>query len=365
MTKKKFKKNILIVTGGTGGHIYPAITVYDELINNKLSVSIITDIRGYNNHHLSKYEPDIINVKGYAGKSIIKKIISIVLIFHSCIKSFFILKRKNIKLVIGFGSYVQVPVLIVAKILKINIILHEANAVLGKANKIFWRFVTLRTSAYKIEYNNLESIVLGTPVRKEIVKLFNRSFREPLKEKKYRILILGGSLGSLALSKNISKSLSNLPYKLRKNIQVTHQVKKEQKKNVIIDYKLANIKAEVKEFIENIPYHLQISHLVICRAGASTIAENLTAKIPAIYIPLSTAIENHQYLNIKNLLKMKAAWTFSEEKILKNEFINSVRKILTTKGLLSLYSNNARSIAKPYASKKFCSLVMGVLDAKL
>ncbi len=365
MKKFIYKKSILIVTGGTGGHIFPALSVYNELIRKKFNVMIITDIRGLNYSQVARLKPDLIHVKGYEGKNIANKIISLFLIFLSCLKSFLILRKNKINLVIGFGSYVQVPVLIAAKILKIEIILHEANAVIGKANKIFWNLVKYRTSTYKLNYKKIKPIVLGTPVRKEIVDLHRLPYIIPSKEKPFNILILGGSLGSSALSYNISKCLSNLPNKLRKKIRVTHQVTKEQKKKVIIEYKLANITANVLEFIENIPYHLKLSHLVICRAGASTIAENLIAKLPAIYIPLPSAIGNHQFLNAKYYKERKAAWIFCEEKILKNEFLNAIKKIVTTKDLLKSYSNNAKDNAEPKASKKFCSLVVGVLNAKL
>ena len=365
MMKKFNNKNIAIVTGGTGGHIYPALTVYNQLLRKYMNIIFITDKRGNLNQELNKYNPKLINVKGYEGKSFLGKFVCILLILTSCIKAVLILKRKKVKLVIGFGSYVQVPVIIAAKLLKIDVILHEANAVLGRANKIFWSFVKYRTTAYNIDYRKLETILLGTPVRKEIVNLYSKTFKEPKRNQSLNILILGGSLGASVLSHNLSKIIIKLPYNLRKKIQITHQVRKEQKQKVIDEYKLANIKADVRGFIDNLPHHLKLSHLVISRAGASTVAENLIAGKPAIYIPLPSASGNHQFLNTKDFSKKKAAWVFREEELYEKNFLNILKKILSTKGILSMYSRNAKTNAKPDATKIFCKLVTGTLNANL
>ena len=364
MIPESKRKPILIAAGGTGGHIYPAIAIFDLLKKGDFEVNFITDSRGIQHSQLSKINPITIKVKGFEGKSVMEKITSLFLICSSCIKAILIIRRKKIKLIIGFGSYVQVPVLLAAKLLNIDIILHEANAVLGRANRVFWNFVKLRTSAYKIDYKNLNSILVGTPVRHSIVQLNRRPYKEHFVQKKCNILILGGSLGSMALSLNLSKCLAKLPYKLRKKIKVFHQVTKNQKKDVITEYKLAGIRAEVKVFIENISSYLNVAHIVICRAGASTIAENLIAKLPAIYIPLPSAIGNHQYLNTKPLLKEKAAWVFNEDAILNNDFLKLIKKIISTKDILNTYSKNTKSIALPNASEKFYKLVTGVLNAE-
>ena len=124
MKQNKTNKNIIIVTGGTGGHIYPAITIGQYLIQRYLKVNFITDKRGFVNSNLAKFKPTLINTKGFAGKNILQKFISIFLIVISLFKSLVFLINKKADLVLGFGSYVQVPVILAAKILNIKIILH-------------------------------------------------------------------------------------------------------------------------------------------------------------------------------------------------------------------------------------------------
>ena len=137
---KKYNKKIIIATGGTGGHIFPAIT-FGKFLNKKFSdVLYITDSRGLINEDLAKLKPKVINVRGFIGKSYFQKLISIVLQLIATFRIIIFLKNKKIDLVLGFGSYVQVPVVLAAIMLKINIVLHEGNLILGNANKFFWKF---------------------------------------------------------------------------------------------------------------------------------------------------------------------------------------------------------------------------------
>ena len=164
------------------------------------------------------------------------------------------------------------------------------------------------------------------------------------------------------MSYNISKSICFLPKHLKNNINIIHQVKREQIKNVIKLYKLNNIKAEVKSFIVNIDKFLKVANLIICRAGASTIAENLIAGVPAIYIPLNFSSNNHQYLNALNVAKNESGWLIKENEIKSKGFIKLIHKILISPNILKKYSDNCKKISIPKATKRLSSIIVGIND---
>ena len=364
MRSKSFQCTVLLVTGGTGGHIFPALALYDHLIKKLIRVKLITDIRGMNNKSLKSHNPFYLNVKGYQGKNIIEKLISLFLVATGVLKTLFLLRKNNITLVIGFGSYVQVPVIIAAKILNINIILHEANAILGKANKVFWSYVNTRLSFFKLE-GMKNHFNIGTPVREDIKKIFKRKYSYPSKNGKINLLILGGSLGSKVLSYDLSIGLSNLPNQLLKKLYITHQIKSTEYKKVSRIYKLAGIEANTKIFINDISKYLSKANIIICRSGASTIAENLISGTPAIYFPLENSIENHQYLNAKFIVENKAGWMLNDNCLTEKKFTNFFTDLLKDSKLLNEYSKNCYRLAKPYATNDFYKIVKGYVNEKL
>ncbi len=362
MIKVNYNKNILLVTGGTGGHIYPAISIYKYLKNNSYKVNIITDKRGLKNKNLAIYKPFLINVKGYSDKKILEKFYSLILVLFSTVKAILYLRKENINLICGFGSYVQVPVLIAAKILKIDFILHEANAVLGKANKVFWKFARVRTSFYELGISNFKIIKLGMPVRPNIEKLYKKNYLAFKRNSNITILILGGSLGSEALSLNIAKSLCLLPDKLKNRLKLVHQVKKNYVGIVAKKYKENNIKARVEIFINNIENKLKVANLIICRAGASTIAENLIAGVPAIYIPLNFSSNDHQYFNALKITKSKVGWLIREKEIASSNFVKFINEILLSPNKLKIYSDNCKKHASPKATQNLYKVIVGLND---
>ena len=363
MTTKAENKRILFVTGGTGGHIFPALSIYSFLKKSPLEIFFATDKRGLNNIELSKLNPYIINAKGYAGKSFFSKVIALVILLRAVIEAIFFLKTKNIKIVLGFGSYVQVPFVLAALLLKRKVILHEANAVLGRANKLFWKYVSIRTSAYKLEKQYKNTINVGMPVRNKILKLYKKNKYRVFVNNKINLLIIGGSLGSASLSYDLSKSIVKLPLKIRKKLYVTHQVLFEDLVLVKDIYKRANINCKVYTFIKNINSNLEKASLVISRAGASAIAENAIAGIPAIYFPIPNSVKNHQYLNALKFKKEKAAWILNDEDIKNGNVLIFLKKIFNNIEILKLFAENNSNLAKPKATAKLSKLIMDLTNA--
>ena len=362
MIQEFSNKNIIIVTGGTGGHIYPAITFGKYLTKKYFKVTFITDKRGLANKNLSSLKPYLINVKGFAGKTVYQKIISISLIFISFLKSLIFLLNKKTDLVLGFGSYVQVPVILAAKILHIKIILHEANLVLGNANKYLWNFAKVRAAAFNIINSSKHFAIVGMPVRNEIEILAKRIYKSPKKSKKINILILGGSLGAQILSRNMCSQMCMLPENIKKRLHINHQVKEEDIIYISKKYKKNQISANVQLYFHEIHKQFKYTTLVICRAGASTIAENLVTGLPAIYIPLANSINNHQKHNAQMISRLNAGRMILENEISKNKFLELLIKLFNSKILLEEISNNCKRLSSPDSSKKLYTLVLETLS---
>ena len=232
-------------------------------------------------------------------------------------------------------------------------------------NKYFWHYARVRATAYNIINSSKNYEIVGMPVRKEILNLYKENYKFPKKNNKINILILGGSLGSLILSKKLSKQICKLPIKIKKRLNVAHQSKVEDIKDIKSNYKLENIKFEVRAYFYNIHKKLKQSTLVICRAGASTISENLIAGIPAIYIPLHNSVGAHQFFNAQMIKNNKAGWLIKENEIIKPKFISLLSSLLSSNEPLEEASKNCKKIAKPQAQENLYRLVTGELYEKL
>ena len=358
MNRNNKNRNILFVAGGTGGHIFPALAVYEFLHNSNVNLLFATDKRGLNNKELYKLDPYLINAKGFEGKSIMRKIFSICLLFFSFIKSFIFLKRKKISIVIGFGSYVQVPFVLAALLLNKKILLHEGNAVIGRANRIFWKYINIRTSAFNLDSLNINTITVGMPVRKEILKLYDNKYSSPKKKQNVNLVILGGSQGSELLSLKLCNCIIKLPKNLKNRLIIAHQVRANDLKRVKENYKKNNIKSKVQIFIEDISKHLEEASLVISRAGSSTIWENSIAGIPAAYFPIFNSVGDHQFKNADVFRKKEAAWIFSEKDLDEGRFFKFLIKTLDNYKILNKKAIKNRSLASPNATKDISNLIM-------
>ena len=344
MNRNKKNRNILFVAGGTGGHIFPALAVYEFLHNSNVNMLFATDKRGLNNKELYKLDPYLINAKGFEGKSIIRKIFSICLLFFSFIKSFIFLKRKKISTVIGFGSYVQVPFVLAALLLNKKI--------------IFWKYINIRTSAFNLDSLNINTITVGMPVRKEILKLYDNKYSSPKKKQNVNLVILGGSQGSELLSLKLCNCIIKLPKNLKNRLIIAHQVRANDLKRVKENYKQNNIKSKVQIFIEDISKNLEEASLVISRAGSSTIWENSIAGIPAAYFPIFNSVGDHQFKNADVFRKKEAAWIFSEKDLDEGRFFKFLIKTLDNYKILNKKAIKNRSLASPNATKDISNLIM-------
>ena len=356
------QNNILFVAGGTGGHIFPAISVYNLFKNINSNLHFATDQRGIKFEEVSKINPFLIKALGFERKTLFKKIASLFLLTLSTFKAFFYIKKNNIKIIVGFGSYVQVPFVLAALVLKKNIILHEGNAVMGKANRLFWKHINLRTSAFDLKKHFPDTIQIGMPVRSQVLKLYDNEYKPLSSKGLFTLLILGGSQGSNILSYRLAAVIVRLPIKLRKKLIIFHQVRQDQLLNVKELYDSNHIKSNVVSFFKDLKNYLNKASLVITRAGSSTIHESVMAGVPAIYVPIKNSVGNHQYENALVFKNNNAAWLLKEEDIENGSFVKSISKIINKPDLLKKFSLNNKRLRKPLAAKKLKNLILSLKD---
>ena len=316
------KKKILIATGGTGGHIFPALSLAKNLIKKNYDIILTTDKRGL------KYLGDAseINFKKITSSPLIRKNIltliqSVLLICYSTLKPLFLLFLNRPRIIIGMGGYSSFPVCIAAAILKIKFIIYENNLIIGRANKYLLNFAEKIFVSYKdlegISEKNLKKIiVVGNIIREEIIKLnLHDDFKNELDT--INILVLGGSQGAKIFAEKLPKVFKDL----KENgisLRIYQQCQSNQKNELSKFYKNENIKFEIFSFTNKISDYYIKSNLVITRSGASALGELINVKIPLIAIPLPTSADNHQYKNAKFYEKKGMCFLLEEKNISEN-----------------------------------------------
>lgn len=329
---------IWIATGGTGGHVFPALSVADKLDKLGHKVIISSDLRVKD--MISKNKPInsklfIIWASGVGGKNLLFKLFSLFKIAISTVYLFFIFLIKKPNRVVAFGGYSSVPAIFVAHLLKIPTLLHEQNAAIGRANKFALKWVkVLMTSFKNVEGVNNKSVKIvytGLPVRDEILKLSN----SPLKMKS-EILITGGSLGAKILDDIVPIAIENIK---NKKVFITHQTRPENTDKLRKFYLKAKIKANVVSFINDIATVIEKSDLIISRGGASTVVELQTIGRPAIIVPLS--INPDQMANAKSFEKTGGAIAIEQSKFTVKWLSSTISELLNNPNRLKKMSEKA------------------------
>ena len=356
---QNINNTMIIAAGGTGGHIFPALSLIDKIIDLKLI--IITDSRGeiffksffkknkiaFKNRN-SNYCLIVQDLTSPSNKNLIKKIISLFKFLISTIKllKLFIYKRPNI--IMGFGGYPSVVPVTIGKILGIPTIIHEQNAILGRANKFLANFSNILALSFKdTKFNEkrYNSIFTGNFVRKEFYTIGKTEYVAPNNKNIFCILIMGGSLGADFLSEEIANLLCTLPIKYKKRLLVFHQVKNYDISKVNKLYIKNKIKAEVSSFFNDVFIKFKKTHLIIARSGGSSIAEIIATHIPSILIPLPTALDNHQTENAEFIANIKGGWLINQSTFNSKAFIILIQNLMTNPKKLKAANLNIKNIS--------------------
>ena len=353
----KKDSKIAIVAGGTGGHIFPAISLLEQLISEKKEVIFFSDKRVKNivneNKNLFKNKKVILYTL-----EISRNFLNFFNFFTNLFKIFNILRKNNPNVVIGFGGYTSIPFLLISKILFKPIILHESNMIMGLANKLFYFFskkVIFGWGGKKKNEKNKKIFYIRNPVRKKILNL-----RKKVKfkiNKKINILIVGGSQGAAIFDKIIPESLNSLPYQIKKKLFIYHQCSKKNFEIVKKNYIKYKIKCSCRRFFNNLPDIMFKSNFIISRSGASTLSEIITLGKASILIPYKLAKNNHQEENAKWLERNKASVIIKEDKLNKENLKNKILYFIKNKSILKKMSKNSFSLGDEDSLLKLSKII--------
>jgi UDP-N-acetylglucosamine--N-acetylmuramyl-(pentapeptide) pyrophosphoryl-undecaprenol N-acetylglucosamine transferase len=314
-------KRIVIMAGGTGGHIFPALAVAQFLQTQGWQVSWLGTKAGLESRVIPEagIEIDWLSVSGLRGKGIFSKVSAIFKLAKSCIEARKILKQRKPDLVLGMGGFVAAPGGLMAKVLGIPLIIHEQNRVVGTTNRLLAKIATKVLQGFPNSFApKFEAVCTGNPLRKSL----KHSHPAPLQRgESLRIFVLGGSQGAKALNEVV-------PHAMLKNVvQVRHQTGAAMQNEVAETYKKLNLNAEASAFIDDMAAAYSWADLVICRAGAMTVSEVAAMGIPAIFIPLPNAIDDHQTANAKYLTEAGAAILLKQSDLTAETLAQQIEKL--------------------------------------
>ena len=336
-------KKIIFSAGGTGGHIIPAINLMKHFFENGYNVLLVTDSRGKRFvNNLSEFKSYTLHVETLTNKNLIRKFLSLPIIFFSILKSIFIIKKENPDMVFGFGGYVSFPISFASNFFKLPLIIYENNMILGRTNKFLSLFAKKILLAKKInekfsEKNKKKSYQVGSILGKNIVNY--SSFKDNKKKGIFSVLVLGGSQGAEIFGNivpSVIKEIKDKGYK----IQVFQQCIKQQKTKIIDFYEKNKVEHFVFEFNKDILKLILSSDLAITRCGASTTAELAHTCTPFVAVPIQHSIDNHQYLNAKYYEKKGCCWILSENDFnFENLFKLIIKVVKNENKLKEIYKN--------------------------
>ena len=332
------KKKIVIATGGTGGHVFPAYSLANNLKIKSFKIKLTSDKRG--SYYLKNYSNlNLIKISSspLIKKNIFKLFYSLFIIFFSIIKSLLILIFDRPSLILGMGGYSSFPICFAAFILRIKFIIYENNLIIGKANKFLLPFAKKIFVSYKelegISEKYKDKVVeVGNIVREEIINS-NISDHVATRLDSLNILVLGGSQAAKIFAEEFPQIFKKLKDSKIK-IKIYQQCLNSQNDQLSEFYKKAQIDFEIFNFTSNIIDYYSKSNLVITRSGASVLGELVNFKIPFISIPLPTSADNHQYKNAQFYAK-KGYGKFLEEKDIKNELYNLIMSTFNDRSMIN------------------------------
>ncbi|MEA3079956.1 MAG: UDP-N-acetylglucosamine--N-acetylmuramyl-(pentapeptide) pyrophosphoryl-undecaprenol [Sphingomonadales bacterium] len=359
--------NFVLAAGGTGGHMVPAHALAAELRSRNHGVLLITDERGARFPGLFEGVPVHILPAGRLGGGPIAWLKALGAVARGRAEAKRLYREHSPDAVVGFGGYPAFPALLAASALNIPTVIHEQNAVMGRVNRLLAGEAAAIGTAYdevdrlKPRYKS-KAVLIGNPVREEIARLGELPFPAFDESAPLKILVTGGSQGASVLSAVVPEGLGMLEPSLRRRLQVVQQCRPDDIERVRQHYAELGIPAELMTYIEDMPSKLADAHLVIGRAGASTVAELSVAGRPAILIPFAAATDDHQTANARELVKAGGARAIAQGSFTPDVLARQIEALAMDPVALNNAAARALSVGRPHAARDLADLVERIGD---
>jgi len=355
---------ILILAGGTGGHVYPALAVANALQRESREVLWLGTHRGLESRVVPAAGIDIewISIQGLRGKGILTLLLAPFHLALALLQSISVMLRHRPAAVLGMGGFVSGPGGVAAWLTRRPLVIHEQNAVAGLTNRLLARLARVVLQAFPGSFSaRFHPETVGNPVRREITAIDCPSKRYAEREGKLRLLVLGGSQGALALNRVVPGALALLAKTQRP--EVRHQAGERTIQTALDAYDEAGIVAAVTPYIEDMAEAYAWADLVVCRAGALTVAEIAAAGLATIFIPFPAAVDDHQTVNARALKDVGAAVIMQERDLSAQSLAEVLARSLSSRDVLREQAIKSRKLAKPDALDRITSMCLEAAGA--
>ena len=343
MTESGGTNKVLIMAGGTGGHVYPALTVADKLLDKNVAVEWLGTERGIENRLVPERSLPLhfISITGLRGKGLLSWLLMPFQLIRAVQQAIAIIKRIKPDVVLGLGGFASGPGGLAARLLRLPLVIHEQNAVAGTTNRWLNKMATQSLQAFP---NSLAgALTVGNPVRDSILNIAPPSERLKQDKEKTNLLIVGGSLGALTLNKVVPEALAMLDDELKLN--VWHQTGEKHFQFTQTQYRQRSVAGKIEAFVDNMNEAYTWADLIICRSGALTVSEVSAVGLAAIFIPFPYAIDDHQTKNAAFLVEANAAKLVPEKKLTANLLAEILKDLLTDRQRLLVMAENSRNVS--------------------
>ncbi len=351
-------KTFMLMAGGTGGHIFPALAVADSLRARGHHVIWLGSEGAMETRIVPQYDIllETLAIKGVRGNGLKRKLMLPFTLFKTVRAAQRIIKKHRVACVIGFGGFVTFPGGVAAKLCGVPIVIHEQNAVAGLSNRQLSRWAKRVLYAFPKAFEH-ENGLVGNPVRADIANLPTPAERFHGRTGRLKVLVMGGSLGADILNQTLPKALALLPEHERP--QMYHQSGRNKLGSLQADYDALGVEAECVEFITDMVSAYRDADLVICRAGALTIAELTAAGVGALLVPYPHAVDDHQTANARFMVRAQAGLLLPQPQ-LTPEKLAEVLSGLTREQCLQ-WAEQARTLALPHSADDVAQAAIDVV----
>ncbi|WP_315703077.1 MULTISPECIES: undecaprenyldiphospho-muramoylpentapeptide beta-N-acetylglucosaminyltransferase [unclassified Bradyrhizobium] len=357
---------ILLAAGGTGGHLFPAEALGVELIKRGLRVRLVTDMRAQRYSGLfTKDMIDVVPSETVRGRSPLALARTALMLGTGTLAAFRLMRRLKPVAVVGFGGYPTVPPLVAARLAGVPGIIHDANAVLGRANRLLSSYVkAIATSLPGVLDRDPalapKTTTVGTPMRPAILEAAAVGYTAPAASGPFRLLVVGGSQGARVMSDIVPGAIERLEPALWGRLVLTQQVRPEDMARVRAVYDRLKIQAELAPFFTDLPARLAANHLVISRSGAGTVAELAAIGRPAILVPLPGAIDQDQFANAGVLSQAGGAMRIVQTEFTPDRLASEISALAAEPARLAAMAQAARGAGRLDAAERLADLVVKI-----
>jgi len=346
-------KTFLIMAGGTGGHVYPALATAIKLIEKNDKVVWLGSVGGMEENIVKNAGIPFygITVKGIRGKGVFNKLLSPVRVAWAVIQALKVVQKIKPDAVLGMGGFASGPGGLAARLLRKPLLIHEQNAVAGMTNRILAKFATTVMTAFPGAFpTEVKVKQTGNPLRESIIDIYYQPQTDIPNDRRIKLLVLGGSLGAMGLNTGIPAAMGKIENSLQP--EIWHQTGKNKVEETEAAYRLHGVDAKISAFISDMAEAYQWADFVICRAGALTISELCTVGLGAILVPYPFAVDDHQTKNALSMSKSGAAWLLPQSDLKPDTLAEILKPLLSKRERISILSEAAHKLGQPDATDR-------------